>query len=221
MVVDLNYQPVYCGELIVSFKEVLSSFSRSYMKLKTQDMILHFEKSSEIIEFDLFVLRNVVQEIKQNPTEEVFSVNISAKTLRVTEQVVSIIKDVAEHIILEITETANISISEAAWFAQKVKQIGAKVAIDDINHSNHPYGLINAVRPDIVKFVLPKQDQPIEKFTTLISYVRDDFPNIQIVVENIENFEQASYVKFLAPNALMQGFFFNQGEEFIKNLRFK
>jgi EAL domain-containing protein (putative c-di-GMP-specific phosphodiesterase class I) len=191
------------------------------MKLNTQDMILHFEKSSEIIEFDLFVLRNVVKEIKQNPTEEVFSVNISAKTLRVTEQVVSIIKDVAEHIILEITETANISISEAAWFAQKVKQVGAKVAIDDINHSNHPYGLINAVRPDIVKFVLPKQDQPIEKFTTLISYVRDDFPNIQIVVENIENFEQASYVKFLAPNALMQGFFFNQGEEFIKNLRFK
>lgn len=221
MVVDLNYQPVYCGELCVSFKEVLSSFSRSYMKLNTQEMILHFEKSSEIIEFDLFVLQNVVQEIKQNPTEEIFSVNISAKTLRVTEQVVSIIKDVAEHIILEITETANISISEAAWFAQKVKQVGAKVAIDDINHSNHPYGLINAVRPNIVKFVLPKQDQPIEKFTTLISYVRDDFPNIQIVVENIENFEQASYVKFLAPNCLMQGFFFNQGEEFIKNLRFK
>tara|TARA_Y100001960_G_scaffold123978_1_gene132215 strand:- start:242 stop:817 length:576 start_codon:yes stop_codon:yes gene_type:complete len=191
------------------------------MKLNTQEMILHFEKSSEIIEFDLFVLQNVVQEIKHNPTEEVFSVNISAKTLRATEQVVSIIKDVAEHIILEITETANISISEAAWFAQKVKQIGAKVAIDDINHSNHPYGLINAVRPDIVKFVLPKQGQPIEKFTTLISYVRDDFPNIKIVVENIENFEQASYVKFLAPNALMQGFFFNQGEEFIKNLRFK
>jgi EAL domain-containing protein (putative c-di-GMP-specific phosphodiesterase class I) len=191
------------------------------MKLNTQETILNFEKSSEIIEFDLFVLQNVVKEIKQNPTEEVFSVNISAKTLRVTEQVVSIIKDVAEHIILEITETANISISEAAWFAQKVKQVGAKVAIDDINHSNHPYGLINAVRPNIVKFVLPKQGQPIEKFTTLISYVRDDFPNIQIVVENIENFEQASYVKFLAPNALMQGFFFNQGEEFIKNLRFK
>ena len=221
MVVNLNYQPVYCNELCVSFKEVLSSFSRSYMKLNTQETILNFEKSSEIIEFDLFVLRNVVQEIKHNPTEEVFSVNISAKTLKFAEQVVFIIKDVAEHIILEITETANISISEAAWFAQKVKQVGAKVAIDDINHSNHPYGLINAVRPDIVKFVLPKQGQPIEKFTTLISYVRDDFPNIQIVVENIENFEQASYVKFLAPNALMQGFFFNQGEEFIKNLRFK
>ena len=221
MVVNLNYQPVYCNELCVSFKEVLSSFSRSYMKLNTQETILNFEKSSEIIEFDLFVLRNVVQEIKHNPTEEVFSVNISAKTLKFAEQVVFIIKDVAEHIILEITETANISISESAWFAQKVKQIGAKVAIDDINHSNHPYGLINAVRPDIVKFVLPKQGQPIEKFTTLISYVRDDFPNIKIVVENIENFEQASYVKFLAPNALMQGFFFNQGEEFIKNLRFK
>tara|TARA_Y100000588_G_scaffold72505_1_gene74835 strand:- start:25 stop:600 length:576 start_codon:yes stop_codon:yes gene_type:complete len=191
------------------------------MKLNTQETILNFEKSSEIIEFDLFVLRNVVQEIKHNPTEEVFSVNISAKTLKFAEQVVFIIKDVAEHIILEITETANISISEAAWFAQKVKQVGAKVAIDDINHSNHPYGLINAARPDIVKFVLPKQDQPIEKFTTLISYVRDDFPSIQIVVENIENFEQASYVNILAPKCLMQGFFFNKGEEFIKNLRFK
>jgi len=225
MQVTLRYEKVRTSNDKLEFSEVLSSFtkSNSTQKLDTQETILDFERSGEIINFDFFLLKHVKEKILNNINNGLHrtnSVNISGKTLKKADNIALLVKDIANYLIFEITETSLVDISEAVSFCNKLRFLGTQIAIDDVNHSEQGLALVYALRPEYAKFVLPKNIFEYNKFFTLISTVMAFSPKTTIVIENIETDKEFYLINDLLPFALMQGYYFDKGETFVSGLRY-
>jgi len=206
------------------FFEILSRFTKrsSNQKLDTQKTILNFEKSGEIINYDFFLLQSLKKSLPNSQTSRniKYSVNISAKTLKKADEIANLTADIAQFLIFEITETSDVDINEAFYFTQKMRFLGAEIAVDDINHSKQGLDLVFSLHPEYAKFVLPKNSNEYDSFFRLISKTVTFSPSSDIVVENIETAEEFALVSQMIPFALLQGYYFNTGETFIQGLRY-
>lgn len=221
MKINLYAQKILRADDLLA-REITSEFPHS--DLKTLEIITGLEKSNQICLFDLFVLQQcadkIKQEIEEGLTPVLTSINISARTLAHATDVVGIIKDVAEYIVLEITETYITNVSEAVEFVKQVKQVGAKVALDDLNHSEQGIELVKPLQPDIIKLVFPKNIMNSRHFFRFVHSIEKTDANAVLVIENISNETDYQLVSKNTPNAYIQGYHLDEGSLFIEDLDF-
>lgn len=226
LLVDLRYQPVYSQNFVIQFYEILSSFKdkQSYEKLNTQDTILDFETTDTIIQYDFFVLAKIVNQIKidrSNGINRIYSVNLSAKTIFKHNQIKRLIGDVAQSLILEITETCKVDTFKSVnIFCKSMHYAGAKIAIDDINNTKQWFNLISFSTPDYVKLSLPldKNIDKVDQAFRIAEISKKIHTNTTIVFENIEDTFQFIEIHRRFPKALVQGYLFNKSESLIEGL---
>jgi EAL domain-containing protein (putative c-di-GMP-specific phosphodiesterase class I) len=221
MKINLFAQKILRGKDLLAV-EITSEFPQS--DLKTIEIITGLEKSNQISSFDFFILQKCVDKIKndlENNIQPVLtSVNISARTLAHANDVVAIIKDVAQYIILEITETYITNVEDALDFVTKVKAAGAKIALDDLNHSEQGIELIKPLQPDIIKLVFPKNVMNSLHFFRFVHAIEKTNVNAVLVIENISNEVDFNLVSKNTPNAYIQGYYLDEGQVHIEDLTF-
>lgn len=221
MKINLFAQKILRGKDLLAV-EITSDFPQS--DLKTIEIITNLEKSNQISSFDFFILQKCVDKIKvdlENKIEPVLtSVNISARTLAHANDVVAIIKDVAQYIILEITETYITNVEDALDFVTKAKAVGAKIALDDLNHSQQGIELIKPLQPDIIKLVFPKNIMNSRHFFSFVHSIEKTNVNALLVIENISNEVDFQLVSTNTPRAYIQGYHLDKGQIFIEDLEF-
>lgn len=225
MIVDLRSQEMKRGNNLLGL-EINSKFYNRITKIpySTEETIKDFEGSNKILAYDLFVLTNISSKIQETILKGEYitpvSINISAKTLSKVNEVVSIIKPIAQYLILEITETCITNIKDAEIFIKEVRSTGAKIALDDLNHSYQGVPLVHALNPDIVKFVLPNNSSDSDNFFKMIEQVLNFNNNIDIVIENVETENEFQLISNKFPKAFIQGFYFNKGDDYLLNLKY-
>jgi EAL domain-containing protein (putative c-di-GMP-specific phosphodiesterase class I) len=221
MKIDLYAQKILrAGELLAV--EVTSVFPDT--DSKTLEIITGLEKSDHISAFDFFIIQQCANKIKEELnnglTPTLTSINISAKTLAYPEDIVGIIKDVAPYIVLEITETYITNVKDAVEFVKQVKATGAKIALDDLNHSEQGIDLIDPLQPDIIKLVFPKNVMNSRHFFRFVHSIEKTNVDALLVIENISNEIDFQLVSTNTPKAYIQGYHLDKGEVFIEGLEF-
>ena len=115
------------------------------------------EEMGLIRQIDRRVLDMAVGELKRNPTVTL-AVNVSAYTagdrtwLAQIEELLKDRRDLAERLIVEITETVALrDVEESARFVQAVRALGCKVALDDFGAGFTSFRNLRALAVDEVK----------------------------------------------------------------------
>ena len=154
---------------------------------------------------DRKVLEMGLDVLERNPSMNL-SINLSGMTavdpvwLRLLEERLQDRKDIAERLILEITETVALDdVDEASRFVSSLTQFGCRVALDDFGAGFTSFRHLRALNVAIVKidgsFVRGIVDNPENLLfvRTLISLAKGI--DIQCVAEWVENAEEADLLK--------------------------
>jgi EAL domain-containing protein (putative c-di-GMP-specific phosphodiesterase class I) len=154
---------------------------------------------------DRKVLEMGLDVLERNPSMNL-SINLSGMTavdpvwLRMLEERLQDRKDIAERLILEITETVALDdVDEASRFVSSLTQFGCRVALDDFGAGFTSFRHLRALNVAIVKidgsFVRGIVDNPENLLfvRTLISLAKGI--DIQCVAEWVENAEEADLLK--------------------------
>lgn len=149
---SLHSQEVIAKSGEVVFKEILSKFEGK----NTEEYITFLENSGKIVNYDKHVLEIVASKMQHIDTTGVYSVNISGKTLHHFHEVANIISqhNVADRIIIEITERTTPDPETIKSFATAMNLLGVRIALDDFNKNAKGNSLLGLIQPEIVKLVI-------------------------------------------------------------------
>ena len=191
--VTLAFQPVFDREQHgqIAFFEGLLRIVNTPDPLFHVQLLSIAESLGFIQDIDLHVLALTVDMLKRHP-DMAASVNISQRTiLEEGQQYVRRLaaSQVSDRLIVEITESSEIPVSWVAAFAAGVREVGARLAVDDFETGYCDDVLVKAVRPDLLKVVLDdvsvKSQERLERTLQLAMEM-----GAEVVCEKIDNPEK-------------------------------
>lgn len=235
--VRLNYQPVinFSQHDVFSLEALLHWPTLSESDISNETFIAEIERRPDLTRsLDSYVITTAANDWHRLQVEQGFkgrmSVNVSPSSLQSAtflEHVKGLIMFGSEHgappidadkLVLEITERQQWENPERIWrHINELAALGVKVAVDDFISG---YANFNVIMNDVVSIV--KLDKSVadraltdanvrifvEQFATLARSL-----NKQVVVEGIEEYEQAAWFAELGYN-LFQGYFFAAPTDF-------
>ncbi|MDF3083703.1 EAL domain-containing protein [Burkholderia sola] len=143
-------------------------------------------------------------------------VNISAQSANEIQWWESIIQrlagrpDIARRLVVEITETTQLSRVSGHVLVERLQQVGCRIAVDDLGDGFSIENSARIVSPDIIKIsgrMLPKggsDEVRFDQFEELVTRARRDTP--QVVVEGIESAESLRIAALSGAN-WVQGYY--------------
>lgn len=168
---------------------------------------------------DRRVLELVLEDLERHP-DVVLAFNISGLTvadrswLRSLQSRLRDKPQIAERIILEITETASLyDNEESAKFVEAVRALGCRVAIDDFGAGYTTFHHLKILPVDIVKidgeFVRDIQTSPDNQLFVRNLLALAQTLNLTTVAECVETLEDSEFLKSEGVE-LLQGYFFGK-----------
>lgn len=164
---------------------------------------------------DHYVVSRVIDQLEADPTV-VLAANISALSAIFDQWWVAIEsrllsqRDVARRLVLEITETAEISVSQATIFSDRMRRLGCLIALDDFGVGYASIGRLVALSPDIAKvdgsFIrrMDRSERDRRILANIIGLAREISP--VVIVEGIETDAQRKFVAGIGAGWI-QGYF--------------
>lgn len=216
--VHFAWQPVCAGlgdENVLYCEALLRGVDAQGAQLLPGHFIPVLERLGLIRVLDEYVVSRVLHELEMNP-RITLGVNISSQSAvfddwwgaalaRLRAQ-----PDIARRLVIEITETARIgSMEEAAHFAEQMRAMGCRIALDDFGAGHASIQQLLALQPDIVKvdrFFLSRasgSDNYLETYQHLVGLARTLAPTV--VAEGVETEAEHGLAK-AAGAAWQQGY---------------
>lgn len=152
-------EPVQCAKTrLVQFHEALVRVKAEDGSILGAGAIIPVAERFGLVKFvDVRVLELGIEWLKSTPLQRL-SVNVSMRTAMATEWITMLTlqlaahPDIAERLIIEITETAAMADIEAtAGIVRQIKTLGARVAIDDFGSGHTSFRSLRALPIDILK----------------------------------------------------------------------
>ena len=218
---SIVYQPIVdCKTYEIIAAEALVRWHRDDGAVPPSEFVPIAEQSRQIVELNQYILRQAVREFASLPGDTRLSVNIPASQLHATDLVADVRSVLAEtglpceRLYLELTET-ELVVSSAHVTEQLngLRELGVAIALDDFGtgYSNLQY--LQSLPVDLIKldrsFIegIGADEQP-SRLTNSILEMLDSLDKY-LIVEGIENEQQADYLRQFNVNAL-QGFYFHK-----------
>lgn len=187
-------------------------FESTLRVTRTTDPIFHVrlltlaEELGFIHYIDLHVLGIVVDTLRRNP-EMHASFNVSQKTILDggRELICKLAaSQVTDRLIVEITETAQIPTPWVSSFADGVREVGCRLAIDDFETGFADEVLVRAVKPDLIKVVVDDTTLPYRERVMRCIALANEI-GAEVVGEKIDSEEKIELLKVMGVRYL-QGF---------------
>jgi len=219
--ITFAYQPVVCAHAhTVHFHECLLRLQRRDGEILTAGRFVPvIEQLGLMRSLDRRVLDLAVDQLRANP-QAMLAINISALTagdrawLRALISKLKGRPDVARRLIVEITETTALKdVDETAFFADTVRELGCKLALDDFGAGFTTFRHLKSLTVDVVKidgsFVRNIAAEPQNKLfvRNLVGLARS--MNLTVVAECTETAEEAGILADEGVD-LLQGFYFGR-----------
>lgn len=207
----------------VHHNEVLSRFDDRMGDDTPLDVIRFAEEVGIIEEFDIALCRKAidyVRKMKKLGTPLTLAVNISGRTLdsgRFVEALMKELtagKDLARHLLLELTETSAIeNLEKVEAILNDLKAMDYRICLDDFGAGAAGYQYLRAFNVDYVKIdgtYVRDMNTPGYRPTFLLSIVRlcNDL-GVKTIGEHVENRFQADFLRSLGVD-FAQGFHFGK-----------
>jgi len=220
----MAFQPVISlssGE--VHHNEVLSRFDDRMGDGSPIEIIKFAEDVGIIEEFDIALCKKAIdyiRKMKKLGTPLTLGVNISGRTLdsgRFVDALAKVLtanKDVARHLMLELTETSAIeNLEKVEALLNDFKAMEYGICLDDFGAGAAGYQYLRAFNVDCVKIdgqYVRDMNTPGYRPTFLLSIIRlcDDL-GVKTIGEHVENRFQADFLRSLGVD-FAQGFYFGK-----------
>ncbi|AVJ55299.1 hypothetical protein C5610_02655 [Idiomarina sp. OT37-5b] len=215
------YQPIVdCISHDIVAVEALVRWPKDSGFVAPSEFVAVAERSRQIVELNQYILRQAVKQFAALPGNIRLSVNIPASQLHATDLVADV-KELLEttglpsqRLYLELTETELVTDSAHVLNQlQALRALGVGIALDDFGtgYSNLQY--LKQLPVDIVKLDRSFIDDIGDKAADnqLTGSILDMLRSLDkyLIVEGIENLQQAEYLRTFNVNAL-QGFYFHK-----------
>ncbi len=181
-----------------------------------------FEKDSLIIRLDAYMFRAICEEQKRMMDMGLnivpISINLSRNSLvrnELLEEYMQIIKETGvsiESVPIELTESSAFLVSQIKGFADKLKDAGFSLHMDDLGNGYSSLISLHMLSFDVVKidksltdFIGNFEGDAIIKHT--IALARE--LSMKVVIEGVETAEQVEFLKKLGCDAI-QGFYYSK-----------
>ncbi len=217
----LAYQPLVDAKTgdITSYECLLRMYAPDGSLVPAGHFIPVVEKLGLMRAVDRRVLELVLEDLERHP-DVVLAFNISGLTvadrswLRSLQSRLRDKRQVAERIILEITETASLYDNEgSARFVEAVRALGCQVAIDDFGAGYTTFHHLKILPVDIVKidgeFVRDILSSPDNQLFVRNLLALAQSLNLKTVAECVETQEDSEFLKSEGVD-LLQGYFFGK-----------
>lgn len=217
----LAFQPIISSKSgHVAHYECLLRIIDKEGKISSAGPLIPVAERMGLIEvIDRLVLEKVISELKQHPTVSL-AFNISSVTtanpgwVRYLAQLLEGTENVAQRMIVEITETAlQRDLRETAYFVASVQALGCLVSLDDFGSGYTSFRQLKALSLDMLKidgtFIRDLLDNADNRFfvKTLLDFTTGY--GLPTVAEFVESGEVAKLLMSLGVN-YMQGYYFSQ-----------
>ena len=190
--------------------------------LAPNNFIPLFEKDSLIVRLDAYMFRAICEEQKRMMDMGLnivpISINLSRNSLirnDLLEEYMSIIKETGvsiESVPIELTESSAFLVSQIKGFADKLKDAGFSLHMDDLGNGYSSLISLHMLSFDVVKidksltdFIGNFEGDAIIKHT--IALARE--LSMKVVIEGVETAEQVEFLKELGCDAI-QGFYYSK-----------
>ena len=208
--IDIEFQPVFdLSDCRIVSLEALARFWTEPMRSPS----VWFAEANEVglgVELELAAIGSALQRLDDFPPEVALALNLSPTTA-LDRRFCELLLDVADSIVIEITEHAQVDDYEELQCAlAPLRQRGARVAIDDVGAGFANLRHILRLAPDIVKLDLSltqeiSRDPAREALaTSLVGFAEG--VGASIVAEGISNNEDLALLRVLGV-AYGQGFY--------------
>jgi EAL domain-containing protein (putative c-di-GMP-specific phosphodiesterase class I) len=208
--IDIEFQPVFdLADCRIVSLEALARFWTEPMRSPSA----WFAEAAEVglgVELELAAIRSALQRLDDFPPEVALALNVSPTTA-LDRRFSELLLDVAERVVIEITEHAQVDdYDELQRALAPLRQRGAQVAIDDVGAGFANLRHILRLAPDIVKLDLSltqeiSRDPAREALaTSLVGFAEG--VGASIVAEGISSDEDLSLLRALGV-AYGQGFY--------------
>lgn len=208
--IDIEFQPVFdLSDCRIVSLEALARFWTEPMRSPSA----WFAEATEVglgVELELAAIRSALQRLDDFPPDVDLALNVSPTTA-LDGRFCELLLDVADHVVIEITEHAQVDDYEELQQAlAPLRQRGARVAIDDVGAGFANLRHILRLAPDIVKLDLSltqeiARDPAREALaTSLVGFAEG--VGASIVAEGISSDEDLSLLRALGV-AYGQGFY--------------
>jgi EAL domain-containing protein (putative c-di-GMP-specific phosphodiesterase class I) len=152
--VDVEFQPVF--DLLDCRIVSLEALARFWVEPMRSPSVW-FAEATEVglgVELELAAIRSALQRLEEIPDEIALALNVSPSTA-LDPQFCDLLYDVADRIVIEITEHAQVDDYDALRAAlAPLRERGAKLAIDDVGAGFANLRHILRLAPDLVKLDL-------------------------------------------------------------------
>jgi EAL domain-containing protein (putative c-di-GMP-specific phosphodiesterase class I) len=208
--IDIEFQPVFdLTDCRIVSLEALARFWTEPMRSPSA----WFAEATEVglgVELELAAIRSALQRLEDFPPDVALALNVSPTTA-LDRRFCELLLDVADRVVIEITEHAQVDDYEELQRAlAPLRQRGAKVAIDDVGAGFANLRHILRLAPDIVKLDLSltqeiSRDPAREALaTSLVGFAEG--VGASIVAEGISSDEDLALLRALGV-AYGQGFY--------------
>lgn len=208
--IDIEFQPVFdLADCSIVSLEALARFWTEPMRSPSA----WFAEANEVglgVELELAAIKSALRRIDDFPPEVALALNVSPTTA-LDRRFCELLLDVADRVVIEITEHAQVDDYEELQRAlAPLRQRGAKVAIDDVGAGFANLRHILRLSPDIVKLDLSltqeiARDPAREALaTSLVGFAEG--VGASIVAEGISSDEELALLRALGV-AYGQGFY--------------
>jgi EAL domain-containing protein (putative c-di-GMP-specific phosphodiesterase class I) len=200
MTIKFVYQPIFdIKESSVIAYEILLRIKKNQRFVSPRLYIQDAEKNGQIKDIDIKVIQLMSDLIiKHSTVNMIFAINISAisaSCMQTIQQILRILKSFTSRVqvIIEITETSPIyNYNNVQYLVKKLRKLNCIIAIDDFGHSCSSFGLINLIKPDIIKINTKIIDykyklQTLKTFEALVMFAHS--VNALVVAESVDDYE--------------------------------
>ena len=219
----LAYQPVVDALThdIKYYECLIRLFGRDGNPIPAAEFIPVVEPLGLMRKIDHHVLNLALADLEQHPDISL-AINISGLTATERSWLRSLVSrlrgrpDMAERLIVEITETAALQdIEESARFVAAVRELGCKVALDDFGAGYTTFRHMKALTVDVVKidgsFVRGITESPENQMFIRNLVALAEALGVETVAECIEDEHEAEFLTKEGLGAL-QGYYFGRPE---------
>ena len=211
---EMLYQPQYeiSSHKLVGFESLIRLKNKKGEYIDTQQFINVAEKSGLICEVDMWVMHNVMKQMKDfvtlHPDVEV-SINVSGKHITNKGFVEKVIDSLSEtgfppkNLKIEITESSYIRyIDEAVQVIQRLKVLGIKTALDDfgtgfssLNYlSKMPVDTLKIDKSFVDKMLIKENDRSFVDTIIKLGHIM----GCKVIAEGVEDHAQLSALASLS-----------------------